>query len=481
MNKGSLKTNTIVFAIRQVVLFVLGFFVSMYITSKFESVDFGRLVLFNVTISTFGFFADGGLFIAFVQKRADITNSIMNKIFTFQLMLLGIVLIISMFFTIFDIWILLGLQYIYICFFIAGLNSIQSIFYIKLQKELNITAIAICDLASSIIYYVVVMIFVSSDFGIRGVIYATVVKSMTSVIIIYFLSPLQIRFEKFLNDQAFMKNIKDGVINQVSYVMGYIRSLLNPVIVGNILGASSVGLVDRAIFFAGIPAGIISAIVQKVYFPYFSKINENKEHSILRIKQSIFVTSIIDKFYYIPLLVLIDSVVHKFLGSKWDGLTVLIYIVSIGNMTFGGPSAIFNAVLLSLGKFKWNTALNLIQIALTWPVAWLLTRSFGIVGYIFISPLLWLFLIPVMVIIIRKFSGLKILYEMVYPTVIAMFVIGLMFLVRNVLIIDNLYVEILSYTFFSYSVFIGIILLTERQYVPALIVPIYKKIVRSKK
>ena len=90
-------------------------------------------------------------------------------------------------------------------------------------------------------------------------------------------------------------------------------SLCNPIIVSWLFDYSAVAVVDRTVMFSGIPSSIIGAVAQKVLFPYFSAEIREKKSIIQKVKEATFMASVGDKLYYIPLIVLIEPFVRKYL------------------------------------------------------------------------------------------------------------------------------------------------------------------------
>lgn len=469
MNVFSLKKNVIIFGMRQVLLLTLSFFVNIYMTKKMASYDFGRLVIFNATLAAFSVFSDGGLFIGFIQRKEDISHDRMNQMFSFQIIVLLIVLLLCLILSTFKVWDYIGIDYVYATYIVVVLNSIQSIYYVKFQKDLNVSIIALCDITSSIAYYIVVVILLFLGKGLTSVIIATIIKALIGSIFAWFNFPIKIKLINFTRDKMFLRSIWNGVINQISYVIGVVRSLLNPVIVGYAVGTSAVGLVDRAVFFSGVPNGIVAIIAQRVLFPYFSKNKDDTRSLQKKIKDSCFLAAFFDKLYYMPLILLIDSMVGKYLGNEWIDLLPLVYILSVGNMLFSSVSAVSNSVLLSLGKYSAYTILNIIQLLLSWPIAIILASKYGVIGYIWISPIMWLFTFPTIVIIRRELIELRIIYEVIFPTLLAGITILVVQLLREFLFIKDIVVEIIAFTFLEYFVYFLLAIILEKKYLPEII------------
>ena len=263
INRISLRKNTIIFGLRQIILFVLGFLVNIYITKYLAPKDFGILVIFNTFISALGIVSDGGIFISFIQSKDNIDTKTVNKMVSFQIIVLFLSCMILTILTALNALDMLSTKYVYLAFVITGFNSLQSIFYTKFQKDFNISYIAVSDLISSLFYYIIVIVLIALDYGIISIILATIIKGIVSIVISLSYYKNTIKLDFAILEPSFINKIRIGFINQFSYLVNFLKSLLNPIIVGNILGISEVGLIDRAVSFSGMPVSIVNAIVMK--------------------------------------------------------------------------------------------------------------------------------------------------------------------------------------------------------------------------
>ena len=474
---GHVRSSAAIYAARQGLIFVISTFVHIYITKHLNSEVFGKVTIFNSIVLGVGLFADSGFYVSFIKEKDQINHLVIRKLFGLHIIIATALLLLFIPFHFFKViqtnfispFILFA---IIMCFF----NGLQSSIYSKFQKEINIIPLALNDIISNLIYNACLVILVIKGWGVDAILYSYALKSLITYIIAnkHYGQLIIPDFQIFSN--SFLKKVKVGILNQSNYLISFIRSLLNPIILGTFIGIKGMGLADRAVFLCGVPTGILNLTIQKVLFPYFSNELNNTNDISYRLKKSVLISSIADKIYFIPFIVLIDSFVLKFLGLKWDGLQPLCYIIAVGNAIFGAPSSVMTSALMGLGKFKTLVLLNIIQLLLLWPVAIFLTKFFGLTGYAFTSSFTWLFTIPLIFLLKKEIKKVSIAYESIFPIVISATTIAFGFYIKEYLKINHFFLEMIVISTLLTFTYIIMILLLEKKYIPGEIKEFRKKL-----
>lgn len=474
---NSLKKNSFVFLVRQIFLFGISIAVNLYTTRKLSSSDFGFIVIFTSILSAFSILSDGGIWVGFIQGKSDIDIDLFGTMISFVLISCGLMcsalIVVNVFLKIDP---LVKYHSIYYLVGIVLCTSIQSVYYSKMQRDFKISQIAICDVLSNVIYAITIVLLLEQDMGLEGFLIATFVKNVVLLISAMVLERVKLRFRIKNFGKVFWYELRRGFVNQVSFIVNYIRTLTNPIIINTLFDSGTVGLVDRAMMFAGIPSNIIVVVSQKVLFPYFSsEIRENKS-IIMKIKETVFAASIGDKLYYIPLMLLIEPFVNKYLGTQWRGIIPMIYLLTIGNMIWGGVSGVSSACLSGMGKFKLISSLNIVTTILSWILSIILTKTFGITGFVLVSPILWILTIYSVFVLKRDLGKFMIVYEVMYPVIASSITFGLVSIIKKYVLINNLLLEMIFFSFLSYMIYFLIICLTEKRYLPMILPRIKSRI-----
>jgi O-antigen/teichoic acid export membrane protein len=462
--KNNLKKNTFIYGVRQGIIFILFLFVNLFTTKKLDVADFGIFAIYYSIVGIFGFLTDGSVWVGFIQAQDKISESFINKMCTLVLLVIFVfafflILIVN----IFSINIFLQYHILYFALAVVLLTSIQGVIYTKFQKELYISYIAIIDLISNITYYILVVLLVVLNFGLYGLLISLMIKSMIGIMITLIFYKRRIGFNFAFTDRIFRRNLKNGLINILSFPISYFRSIMNPLVVGSFCGVGAVGIVDRAVMLAGIPSNIMTVAIQKVLFPSFSKSINNGMDVKNTIKKVVFYSSFLDKLFYLPLMLLISPAVKYFLGEKWKDLVMPVYILSFGNMIFGGLSSVLSVCILSLGLFKKNFLLNLMQIMITFPLSLLLCYFSGINGYVAVSPITWLLTYYYLYIVKHSLGSFTIFYEYFSSVLFSIPIGAIVLLFQTRMEFKNLLLEILFVvTTFSLLYITGFILIDKK-------------------
>lgn len=154
-----------------------------------------------------------------------------------------------------------------------------------------------------------------------------------------------------IHDSAF------GIISQVGEAVPYL-------IIGRVLDASSVGLLQRAVLLAFFPERVILAGVGAVALPAFSKlVREGREPKTAYLKVLRLMTGAQWPALVI-LIVLADPLVRILLGLQWHGMVPLLQLFA-GALLFSFPIPLQYPTLVALGGIRTVPIIFLVQVVTT--------------------------------------------------------------------------------------------------------------------
>ena len=135
----NIKRNSVVFLVRQVLMFALSIIVNLYTTRQLGSYNFGFVVVFTSIVGAFSFLSDGGIWVGFIQGERPIDTDFFGKMFNFVLET-AVPICLALIFAsyLLRIEILLRYDSVYYIIGIILCTSIQSVYYAKMQRELKI-------------------------------------------------------------------------------------------------------------------------------------------------------------------------------------------------------------------------------------------------------------------------------------------------------------------------------------------------------
>ncbi len=145
-------------------------------------------------------------------------------------------------------------------------------------------------------------------------------------------------------------------------VFDYIFHNLDNVVVGRILGESSLGIYQLAYSIAVMPIEEIGKVFVHVGVPILIKLRSDKERFENSYIKLIFFSLLISLPFAIFVFLLPNFFVF-ILGSKWSGVTIILPILSLLGLV-KGLTNVSGSVFLSNKKQKYATVINLVSVAI---------------------------------------------------------------------------------------------------------------------
>jgi O-antigen/teichoic acid export membrane protein len=177
----------------------------------------------------------------------------------------------------------------------------------------------------------------------------------------------------------FAKLIRHGKWITAGVVLNYGFERGDNIIVGRLLGATSLGIYDMAYRFSMLPITEVADMMVRVVFPVFVKISGDYE----RLKRAYFRTIVVTTLLVAPFGVIVfffpREIVHYVLGDKWlpavDVLRVLAFLGVVRAISNG-----FSSLLLALQKQKQMAVATCVGLAgMLIPII-PMVEKYGIVG-----------------------------------------------------------------------------------------------------
>jgi len=121
-----------------------------------------------------------------------------------------------------------------------------------------------------------------------------------------------------------------GAGQTLASMMNRVATQGDNIIIGKMLGSTSLGLYSQAYRLIAFPAVLVGEVISKVLFPAFASIQDRKEKLAEVQLRGVFLTSLA----VLPLCALVfvnaQEILRAFLGPQWDGATPILRILSIG-------------------------------------------------------------------------------------------------------------------------------------------------------
>lgn len=220
---------------------------------------------------------------------------------------------------------------------------------VKFQKDLRFHLQFWFDSGLNLIDAIVSITLLLITHSVYSLVWSMLASATAEVFISWaFITPRP----KFAIDKGYFKEIFQKGIWITGYTMfNYFAENLDNVVVGRLLGASSLGLYQMAYKIAILPLTEISDVISSVAFPVYTKITQDTnrlKNAFLKTTVLVFLGSLLMGFviFYFP-----QEIIGIVLGKKWLPIVPVLKVLIIYGVlrTLSGP---VSALFLSLGKQK---------------------------------------------------------------------------------------------------------------------------------
>jgi O-antigen/teichoic acid export membrane protein len=248
---------------------------------------------------------------------------------------------------------------------------------IQYQKNLEFgnefkfrSVIVFVEVTASVI---IALITKSENALVWGMVFAVITEIIMSFVIIKPRPKLKFDFVKLKN----MINLGKWITG--AKVFDYLFAHLDDIVVGKLLGAYSLGIYQQSYRITSLPVIEISESFQRVTFPHYSKMIENKESIKSTYLKTLTYTVCLVVPFALILYLFPTEIIMLVYGSGWLSAVPVIKVLAI----FGVTKTLANSVFPILLAYKRQdlvmglTLVGIIALALT---IYPLTLKFGLVG-----------------------------------------------------------------------------------------------------
>jgi len=258
-------------------------------------------------------------------------------------------------------------------FFILSISRLYKFLFIK---YLQLKEVAISEMISYSIAFVVLLVLLTLDFKVLSFVYSIIIRSIIQSIYL-FGKGLKIFKPKLVYNHASLEEFfRYGIFNLGQNLTVYLNSQLDALLIGKLLTLEVLGVYNIAKVLASKPLQLIAPVVSKVTFPLMSKVQNDLDKLktiYLKAVQYLFVVVVV---VYITMIFEAADLFTIIYGSKWEDaipvfqlITVLYLINAIGNP--------IGSIILASGKVNWGFYWNLVMLVLL-PLVIYFSSRYGI-------------------------------------------------------------------------------------------------------
>lgn len=163
-------------------------------------------------------------------------------------------------------------------------------------------------------------------------------------------------------------------------VFNYIAENGDNIVVGRLLGTYSLGLYQMAFKISTLPISEVSDVANKVVFPVFTKISDDRKRLVLAFTKSVFVIAVVAIVVGLVIFLFPKQIILILLGEKWLSIEQILKVLAIYGViraTIAGPGS---ALFLSLEKQNYVTTMTFIRLFGLMITIYPFVRLYGAIG-----------------------------------------------------------------------------------------------------
>lgn len=297
----------------QIVNFLLGLLLARLLSPS----DFGTIGMLGIFMAISGTFIDSGFSSALIRKP-EISDKDYSTAFYFNIVV-GLLCYAIMFVCspliarFFDMPILNGIVKVYsVTLFINSLTSVQ---YAKLNRELNFKLQARISFVSALVTGILGVVLAYLGLGVWALVWQSIASAVLRAALLWIFAHWH-PTSRFSRD-SFKYLFSFGSKLLASGLLHTLYSNLSTLAIGKFYTSSDLGYYSRGNQFATLPSSNITGILQKVTFPLLAKIQNDDARLIAVYRKYIKVTSCGIFFLMTLLAALAKPLICLLLTDKW--------------------------------------------------------------------------------------------------------------------------------------------------------------------
>jgi lipopolysaccharide exporter len=295
-----------------------------------EPAAFGLIAMAGVILRFGSYFAQMGVGSALIQKK-EISDENVRAAFT-SAVFLGILFFVSVWFLaplaiyIFDNERVIPIiRVMALSFIITGLTTTA---LSLLRRNLEFRSLAITEILSYVLGYGLIGITLAyNGFGVWSLVAGALSQSVLLSILSYLFSHHTL---SFIYRRKYYKSLYSfgGRVSVISF-FEFLGSNLDTLAIGHFIGATPLGIYNRALMLVNLPAQYLTGSFSRVLFPSFSRVQKETE----RLKKAYLSTIMLFSAILCPtclgIAVASQEIVLLVLGEKWIAANPVLQILSI--------------------------------------------------------------------------------------------------------------------------------------------------------
>ncbi|MBI2613666.1 MAG: oligosaccharide flippase family protein [Candidatus Levybacteria bacterium] len=341
--------------------------------------QFGVFGIASIMLSFLEILTETGINIFLIQQKENIDKFVSSAwiVSILRGILISLTIIITApivvnFFNMQDLY-----RFLYLISVVPLIRGFINPSIVKYQKDLEFRkefwlriSVYLFDSATSVI---LALILTDAISFVWGLIAGAILEVILSFVLF---SPLPLL--------KFELNLVKQIVNKGKWVtaygiFNYIAQQGDTIAIGKLLGAAPTGIYQMGYRLSTLPISEVSDVVNRVVFPVYSKISDDKHRLLRAFKRTLVTISLPVSILSIVIFFLPKEFFDLLLGPKWAEVTSVIKILVIYGM-FRAISGVSSSLFLSLGKQNFVAGMTFIRFFVLAATIVPLTSTYGIIG-----------------------------------------------------------------------------------------------------
>lgn len=261
---------------------------------------------------------------------------------------------------------------------IIPLTLLSSIPIALLDRQLSYKQAAMIELVGQLLYVALSVCIVWVTHSVWGVIIGIFAQTLVTLILGTYWSNM--RFHPRWIPQEAKAQVRYGFSYSASMWIWQARDLVNPLLVGKLLGAEAVAFIAMALRLAAL-VGFAKTAVWRVYMSYLARLADDRDRMKEAIETGLSHQVLITGVSFIAFLAISPDLIHGLMGDKWMPILQVFPFIAAGVIVNSGFS-LYSSALYIIGKNHDVSIFHTVHILLFVSSAWLLLNKFGSIdGY----------------------------------------------------------------------------------------------------
>lgn len=398
------------------------------------------LGIFNIATAVilfFAFFSDIGLAASLIQKKENVTDEDIKTVFTIQQIIVTVLSLIIIVAAPFlghlynlnndGVWLI---RILGIAFFLSSLKVVPAVL---LERQLRFQPLVTVEIIENIIFNGLLILLVVKGVGIWSFSIATITRGVAGTLLLYILAPVKVGLK--IKRESLKNLLSFGLFYQLNSLLAMLKDRLVPLIVAVMVGPQGMAYITWAQNLAFLPLEIL-LIVNRITFPTFSRLQEDKQSLQHAVEKSLFITTLLVYPALFGIGAILPSLLQYVISSKMQPAAVSFYLFFFSTF-WAAISTTFTNTLNAVGYIKTTLKLMIFWTVITWILTPILVFVYGFVG-VALASFIISFTSILTIILVKRIMVVNVLDSILLPTVASFFMGVVIFLFSQSFVKDKL-------------------------------------------